>query len=124
MTRVSLHQLAYARSGDKGDICNIGVLAKSPAVYAHLRKVLTPQAIQAHFEDMVLGPVEVVPMANIHCLAIVMRGALGGGATTTLRYDQTGKAMGCALLRMEIEAPESLVEEAQERTCAIEGRNP
>lgn len=72
----------------------------------------------------VTGPVEVAPMPNIHCLAIVMRSALGGGATTTLRYDQTGKAMGCALLRMEGEAPEALVNEAQDRARRIEGREP
>ena len=97
-----LKDLAYARSGDKGDVSNIGVLAFDRAAYAVLRRTLTPERIKAHFGEMVRGPVEVYEMPNIDALQVVLHGALGGGATRTLRYDQTGKAMATALLRMEI----------------------
>lgn len=97
-----LKDLAYARSGDKGDVSNIGVLAFDQDAYALLRRALTPQRIKAHFGEMVRGPIEVYEMPNIEALQIVLHGALGGGATRTLRFDQTGKAMATALLRMNI----------------------
>lgn len=97
-----LKDLAYTRSGDKGDVSNIGVLAVDHDAYALLRRTLTPERLKAHFGPMVRGPIEVYEMPNIEALQIVMRGALGGGATRTLRFDQTGKAMATALLRLEV----------------------
>ena len=97
-----LKDLAYTRSGYKGDVSNIGVLAFDGAAYQRLRRALTPERLKAHFGDMVRGPIEVYEMPNIEALQIVMRGALGGGATRTLRFDQTGKAMATALMRLEI----------------------
>jgi len=100
---VRLVDLAYARSGDKGDVSNIGVLAKDDAAYAVLERQLTPERVKAHFGGWVQGAVEVYPMPNINGFNVVCRRALGGGATRTLRYDQTGKAMATALLRMELD---------------------
>jgi hypothetical protein len=100
---VKLVDLAYARSGDKGDVSNIGVLAKGEAAYALLERQLTPERVKAHFGSWVQGEVEVYPMPNIQGFNVVCRQALGGGATRTLRYDQTGKAMATALLRMELD---------------------
>lgn len=97
-----LRQLAYARSGDKGDVSNIGVLAFDDACFAVLRECLTPDRIAAHFGEMVRGEVRVYEMPNINAFNVVMQGALGGGATRTLRFDQTGKAMATALLRMPV----------------------
>jgi hypothetical protein len=97
-----LVEIAYARSGDKGDVSNIGVLAKDDAAYDLLLRRLTPERVKAHFGDWVQGAVEVHPMPNINGFNVVCRQALGGGATRTLRYDQTGKAMATALLRMEL----------------------
>lgn len=97
-----LMDLAYARSGDKGDVSNIGVIAHSPEAYEILREYLTPERIKAHFGDMVKGGVEVYEMPNIHVLQVVMRRALEGGATRNLRFDQTGKAMSTALLRLPV----------------------
>jgi hypothetical protein len=97
-----LQDLAYARSGDKGDVSNIGVIAHSPEAYDILREYLTPARIKAHFGTMVKGDVEVYEMPNIHVLQVVMRRALDGGATRNLRFDQTGKAMGAALLRLPV----------------------
>ena len=121
MPAAELRELAYARSGDKGDTCTIGIMAKSPEIYGHLRAVITADAVKEHFGDMVQGEIEIYPMDNIESLAIVLRNSLGGGATKTLRFDQTGKAMGSALLRMTIDVPPTLLEEARQRTIAIEG---
>ena len=94
--------IAYARSGDKGDISNIGVIAKDAAAYDVLLEALTPERIKAHFGEWVKGDVTVYPMPNVHCFNVVCRQALGGGATRTVRWDQTGKAMSTALMRMPI----------------------
>lgn len=97
-----LKDIAYARSGDKGDVSNIGVMAFNADAYAILREYLTPERIKAHFGGLVQGQVEVYEMPNIHVLQVVLRRALGGGATRNLRFDQTGKAMATALLRMPV----------------------
>ena len=121
MPAVELRELAYARSGDKGDTCTIGIMAKSPGIYGHLCASITADAVKEFFGEMVQGEVEIYPLDNIESLAIVLRNSLGGGATKTLRFDQTGKAMGSALLRMTIDVPTSLRDEARQRTIAIEG---
>ncbi|MFN8497918.1 MAG: hypothetical protein U0641_08685 [Anaerolineae bacterium] len=99
-----LRELAFVRSGDKGDVCSVGLLAFDDDAYTLLAREVTPERIKEHFRDMVKGPVEIYPMPNINALHIVLRNALDGGATRTLRFDQTGKAMSTALLRMEIPA--------------------
>lgn len=106
MKTVRLREICYARSGDKGDVCNIGLLAKDSRCFGLLRRGLTVELIRSHFGDMVRGSIEIHEMPNIEALNIVMRQALGGGASRTLRLDQTGKAMGQALLRLEIPVAE------------------
>ena len=106
MAAVQLKELAYARSGDKGDICNIGLIAFNEANYQKILKAVTVENVKQHFGPMVTGEVRLYPMPNLQCLQVVMYGALGGGATRTLRYDQTGKAMSTALLRMEVDFDE------------------
>jgi hypothetical protein len=103
MQTIQLKELAYVRSGDKGDICNIGLLALNAGNYDIIRREVTPERVKAFFGDMVKGPVNIYELPNIHALEIVLHNALDGGATRTLRFDQTGKAMGTALLRMEVE---------------------
>ena len=122
MPRVQLNELAYARSGDKGDVCNSGLMAKSARIYARLLEAVTPGRVAEHYGDMVKGDVVIYPMDNIDSLLIVLNQGLGGGATTTLRYDQTGKAMGTALLRLSIDVDPALLDEARRRTAEIEGR--
>ena len=102
MSTIQLRKLAYARSGDKGDVCNIGLLAFDRQNFELIKKYVTPERVKEHFGEMVKGDVEIYAMPNIDALEIVLRNALDGGATRTLRFDQTGKAMGTALLRMEI----------------------
>jgi hypothetical protein len=113
MKKVKLHDLAFARSGDKGDVSNIGLMAKTKDIYEVLSKTVTPEKIKDHFRGMIKGNVEIYRMPNLDSLEIILRRALGGGATCTLRFDQTGKSMGQALLRMEVEVEDNLLKEAK-----------
>jgi hypothetical protein len=117
--QVPLAELAFTRSGDKGDRCNIGLMAKCPDCYETLKREVTPEKIKAFFKGMVKGEVHVYPMDNIHSLEVILDNALEGGATRTLRFDQTGKSMGCVLLRMEIEVEEEELKAAREAEKAI-----
>jgi len=101
---MQVKDIAYARSGDKGDVVNVGVLAFDDAAYQRLLEALTPERLKRHFGDWVRGEVDVYPMPNINAFNILLHNALGGGATRTLRYDVTGKAFSTALLRMELPA--------------------
>lgn len=103
MAKVMLKDITYARSGDKGDVSNIGLIALNDKAWELISHHVTPERVKAHFGGMVKGEVKVYPMANIQALEIVLYKGLGGGATRTLRYDITGKAMCTALQRMEIE---------------------
>lgn len=109
MPKVLLKELAYARSGDKGDISNVGILSFSKANFEILRKQVTPHRVKEHYRDLIKGEVEVYQMPNINALQVVMHNALGGGATKTLRWDETGKSMCLAMLFMEIEVPDRFI---------------
>lgn len=103
MARVQLRDVAWARSGDKGDIVNIGVMAKDTQSYQMLKKHLTPERVKQHFAGIVKGDVVRYDMDNLESLEFVMRNALGGGATKTLMMDQTGKAFGPNMLRLVLD---------------------
>ncbi len=95
-----LSEICYVRSGDKGDVCSAGLIAKTPEDYPTLLRSVTPEKVKALFGDWIQGEVSCYPMDNIQAVMVVMRDALGGGATKTLRLDQTGKAFGNGLLRL------------------------
>src|SRR3990172_9957760 len=114
MKKVKLAQLAFARSGDKGDVSNIGLMAKSKNIYEFLLQTMTPEKVKEYFGGMVKGGVEIYPVPRLDSLEIILRRALGGGATCTLRFDQTGKSMGPVLLGMEMQVTDELLEEARE----------
>lgn len=97
-----LADIAYIRSGDKGDICTAGLIAKRPEDYGLLKASVSPERVRAHYADWITGEVNCYPMDNLAAIVVVMEGALGGGATQTLRLDQTGKALGHALLRLPV----------------------
>jgi len=95
-----LSEICYVRSGDKGDVCSAGLIAKTPEDYPTLLRSVTPEKVKALFGDWIQGEVSCYPMDNIQAVMVVMRDALGGGATKTLRLDQTGKSFGNGLLRL------------------------
>jgi hypothetical protein len=114
-----LKELAFARSGDKGDLSNIGLMAKNRECYEVIRKEVTPERVKSHFKGIAKGDVKIYEMSNIDSLEVLLYQALGGGATRTLRLDQTGKSMGQALLRMEIEVDENILKKAKAAEEAI-----
>ncbi|MCZ2147173.1 MAG: hypothetical protein LC126_05300 [Bryobacterales bacterium] len=101
--RAPLSQIAHARSGDKGDTVNIGVIAYQPEDYAVLLREVTPERVKAHFGNLVMGEVIRYELPNLGALNFLLHEALGGGGTLSLRIDAQGKTFGAALLRMEIE---------------------
>lgn len=104
---LQVKDIAYVRSGDKGDICSVGLVARGPREYAWLRASVTPADVKRIYGDWVRGEVECHPMDNIGAVVVVMRHALGGGATRTLRLDQTGKSLGYALMRLPVRGAEN-----------------
>lgn len=95
-----LRDIAYVRSGDKGDTCTAGIIARTPADYPVILRSVTPDKVKALYGEWVKGEVNCYPMDNIQAVVVVMQRAIGGGATRTLRLDQTGKSLGHALLRL------------------------
>jgi hypothetical protein len=101
--RVQLVELAHARSGDKGDTANVGLIARRPADYPVLVREVTAARVARHFKGMIRGPVERFELPNLHALNFLLHGALDGGGTISLKTDAQGKVFSTALLRMEIE---------------------
>lgn len=102
---LQVKDIAYVRSGDKGDVCSVGLVARGQHEYAQLLASVKPADVKALYGDWVQGEVECHPMDNIGAMMVIMRHALGGGATRTLRLDQTGKSLGHALLRLPVRDP-------------------
>lgn len=103
MRKVKLVEIAHARSGDKGDISNVGLMAFDQKGYQILKEKVTTARVKEHFGDLVKGEVIRYELPNILAVNFVMHGALGGGGSCSLRIDSLGKTMAGALLRMEIE---------------------
>jgi hypothetical protein len=101
--KIALARIAHARSGDKGDTSNIGVIAFHPRHYPILAREVTAERVKQFFGEMVKGNVERFELPNLGALNFLLHGALGGGGTLSLRIDAQGKTLGAALLRMEIE---------------------
>ena len=98
-----LIELAHARSGDKGDTANVGLIARKPAFYPILVKQVTVARVARHFKGMITGPVERFELPNLSALNFLLHGALDGGGTISLKTDAQGKVLSTALLRMEID---------------------
>ena len=110
---VPLSAIAHARSGDKGDMANIGVVARAPEVYPFLVDTLTAARVKAYFAGICLGPVERHEVPNLAALNFLLAESLGGGGTVSLRLDAQGKTLSHALLMMQVEVPEALVAAAE-----------
>jgi hypothetical protein len=99
--------LAYGRAGDKGDIANVSVIARSPEAYAELKEKLTAKRVQARMGSLSRGPVERFELDNIEALNFVLHHALDGGATRSLRIDGLGKSLAGVILSMLVDEPEA-----------------
>jgi hypothetical protein len=105
--RVQLVDLAHARSGDKGDTANVGVIALRPEWYSLLEKYVTRERVRDHFRGVITGDVERYELPNISALNFLLHGALDGGGTLSLKTDAQGKVFSTALLRMTIDVPDA-----------------
>jgi len=105
---VPLVRLAWARSGDKGDLANIGVIARRPEWLPLLWDRLTPEAVQAHFAHLVHGPVERYHLPGIAAMNFVLHGALAGGGPASPRFDPLGKGFAQILLDLPVKVPPSV----------------
>ena len=101
---IQLRWLAHARSGDKGDTANVGLIALKPEWYELIRTEVTLARVKKHFKGMVSG-VERFELPNLHALNFLLHGALDGGGTISLKTDAQGKVYSTALLRMRIPVP-------------------
>ena len=105
MPHVPLWRIAHARSGDKGDTVNIGLIALKREYYPVLVETVTAKRVQRHFQGICFGNVERFELPNLGALNFVLRQSLDGGGTLSLRTDAQGKTYSSALLRMEIDVP-------------------
>jgi hypothetical protein len=103
--KVPLSHIAHTRSGDKGDTCNIGVIAYDPRDYPILVREVTAERVKRHFGNFVRGGVERFELENLGALNFLLHQALGGGGTVSLRTDAQGKTFGASLLSLEVEIP-------------------
>ena len=108
MAKVLLLHLAHARSGDKGDTVNVGVIARRPEHYALLEELVTRDRVKAHFGDIVRGDVERFELPNLNALNFLLHNALDGGGTVSLMTDAQGKTFSTAMLRMELDVPDDV----------------
>ncbi|HEY7136001.1 MAG TPA: hypothetical protein VIB48_13130 [Acidimicrobiia bacterium] len=108
MARLQLRELCGYRAGDKGDISNVAIFADDEETYVVLVREVTAARVKEHFTSMVTGDVTRYEAPNVLGLNFVMQGALGGGGPRSLRSDNLGKTLGGALVRLEIEVPDSM----------------
>jgi hypothetical protein len=104
--RIALYAMAHARSGDKGDGSNVGVLAYDDRGYEILKAWLTPDRVKAHFGEIVRGRVDRYDLPNLRGLNFILHDSLGGGGSASLKTDAQGKTHGMAMLRMIVEVPD------------------
>lgn len=104
---VRLGDIAYARSGDKGSGANVGVIARTPGGFQYLRDALSASRVRRFFKPLGVGKVVRYELPNLGAFNFVLPGILAGGASRSLRIDAQGKALGQALLEMELEISES-----------------
>ncbi|MCY4427465.1 MAG: hypothetical protein OXC05_10615 [Halieaceae bacterium] len=109
MARVQLAEIAIARSGDKGDSSNIGVMAKSAALYTFLEQTLTAAVVKDFFKEICFGKVTRYELPNLNALNFILEDSLGGGGTETLITDAQGKVHGPGLLHLALDVPDELL---------------
>jgi hypothetical protein len=105
--KVRLVDIAHARSGDKGDTANVGVIALEPRWYNVLDEFVTRGRVADHFRGMIDGEVDRFELPNLNALNFLLHGALDGGGTLSLKTDAQGKVFSTALLRMVIDVPDA-----------------
>ena len=111
--KVRLYEVAQARSGDKGDASNVGLIARTPEIWQLLREQATQERVQEHFREVCRGGVERFEVPNLLAFNFILKDSLGGGGTESLKTDAQGKTHAQGLLEMEVEIPDELVQQVQ-----------
>ena len=106
MKEVALARIAHGRSGDKGDIVNLGIIARKPEYYSVIEEQVTAARVREHFGIFCRGTVIRYDLPKIHAFNFVLTHALGGGGTVSLRIDTQGKTYAAALMRMKVLVPD------------------
>ena len=114
MPHVPLSRIAGARSGDKGEGSNVGVIARSDAAYRFLKEALTESVVQRHFHAINHGGVKRYAADNVRVLNFLLADSLGGGGSASLKTDAQGKTHGLAMLRLELEVPQRVLDATPE----------
>ena len=109
MPHVPLHRIATARSGDKGEGSNVGVMARSDEAYRFLREHLTAEVVRAHMHGINRGEVLRFEADNVLVLNFILTDSLGGGGSASIKTDAQGKTHGLALLRLEMDVPDAVL---------------
>ena len=109
MAIVQLMDIAVARSGDKGDGSNIGIMAKTPELYDFLQKYLTAEVVKDYFSEICFGNITCYELPNLQSLNFLLEDSLGGGGTETLITDAQGKVHGLGLLHLSMDVPDDLL---------------
>ena len=107
--KVPLYRIALARSGDKGDASNVGLIARNPEIFEVIKQQATAERVKEHFRQVCRGRVERFEMPNLLALNFILHDSLGGGGTESLKTDAQGKTHAQGLLTMEVDVPEELV---------------
>ncbi len=107
--RVPLSRIAIARSGDKGDASNVGLIVATDELYEVIRREVTPERVKHHFGEICRGEVDRYELPGLKALNFILHDSLGGGGTESLITDAQGKTHGQGLLCMEIEVPDDLL---------------
>ena len=105
--RIKLIDIAHGRSGDKGDAANIGIIAYDDKGYEIIKNHLTAEKVKEHFTGICKGNVDRYELPNIRALNFMLHNTLGGGGTVSLKHDAQGKTLAAALLRIELDIPDS-----------------
>ncbi len=114
--KVNLLDICHARSGDKGDAANVGLIAREERFYPLIKSKVTKAAVKKHFKGICFGPVERFELPNLWALNFLLHNTLGGGGTVSLKQDAQGKTLAAALLRMEIDVPPAMMRQSSAKS--------
>jgi hypothetical protein len=120
--KVQLLDICHARSGDKGDAANVGLIAREEKYYPVIRSQVTSAVVKKHFKGICNGKVECFELPNLWALNFLLHNTLGGGGTVSLKQDAQGKTLAAAMLRMVIDVPPALMKKQSAKSGVIKKR--
>ncbi|MFI5264330.1 MAG: hypothetical protein ACHQM6_07435 [Candidatus Kapaibacterium sp.] len=120
--KIKLLEICHARSGDKGDAANVGLIAREEKFYPLIRSKVTSGAVKKHFKGICEGKVERYELPNLWALNFLLHNTLGGGGTVSLKQDAQGKTLAAALLRMEIDVPPAILKKQSPKKRVLKKR--